>query len=378
MRRGRPFDSTTDMRTILVTGAAGFIGYHVAMRLLERGDAVVGVDNLNTYYDPSLKRARLARLLAHPAFTFTRGDICDALPLRALVERHRPAAVIHLAAQAGVRYSLEHPDVYGSTNLVGTLNVLEACRHAEIGHLVFASSSSVYGANTTTPFDVTHRADHPLSLYAATKKAGELLAHSYAHLFRVPITALRFFTVYGPYGRPDMALFTFTRAILAGTPIPLFNAGEMSRDFTYVEDLSDAIARIVDRPAQPDPSWDATSPSPESSSAPFRVYNLGSDRPVPLLHLVALLERHLGKRAIIESLPMQPGDVPATWADLRITERELGVRPTTTIDEGVRRFVEWYRGYYQPSASAERPARTRARAKAHSGTRSETMPHAVT
>ncbi|MEO8561624.1 MAG: NAD-dependent epimerase/dehydratase family protein [bacterium] len=334
------------MRTILVTGVAGFIGYHVAARLLERGDSVVGVDNVNPYYDQSLKRARLARLGTHAGFEFVLGDICDAPLLQRLCETHRPEAVVHLAAQAGVRHSLEHPAEYGSANLIGVLNVLEACRRADVGHLVMASSSSVYGANTSMPFAVTDTADHPLSLYAATKKAGELLAHSYAHLFRLPVTALRFFTVYGPFGRPDMALFSFTRAILAGTPIPLYNGGRMSRDFTYVGDLCDAIMPIVDRPAEPDPTWDANAPTPATSSAPYRVYNLGSDRPVPMRHIVALLERCLGLPAIIDELPMQPGDVIATWADMQATRAEFGVHPTTTIEEGVSRFVDWYRAFY--------------------------------
>lgn len=332
--------------TTLVTGAAGFIGYHVARRLLERGDVVVGIDNLNAYYDPSLKRARLSILESVPSFQFVHGDICDAPALTRIMELHHPDVVINLAAQAGVRYSLENPAAYSESNLVGFLNVLEACRHGNVSHLVHASSSSVYGANTTTPFAVTQRVDHPVSLYAATKKASELMAHSYAHLFRLPITALRFFTVYGPFGRPDMAYFKFTRAIIEGRPIELYNNGDMLRDFTYIDDVVEGVVRVADKPARPDPNWSSDAPNPATSSAPYRLYNIGHSDPVPLLEFVEVLERHLGIRARREYLPMQPGDVLATYADVTDLEREVGYRPETPIDVGLGRFVEWYREYY--------------------------------
>ncbi|HWG35480.1 MAG TPA: NAD-dependent epimerase [Gemmatimonadaceae bacterium] len=332
--------------TTLVTGAAGFIGFHVAKRLLEAGDAVVGIDNLNDYYDPSLKLARLAELAPSSSFRFVRGDICDAPLLAKIMAEHRPDVVINLAAQAGVRYSLENPGAYADSNLVGFLNILEACRHARVSHLVHASSSSVYGANTATPFSVEQRVDHPVSLYAATKKASELMAHSYAHLFRLPITALRFFTVYGPFGRPDMAYFKFTRAIVEGRPIELYNNGDMLRDFTYIDDVVEGVVRVAARPATPDPHWSGDSPSPATSSAPYRVYNIGHSDPVPLLEFVEVLERQLGIRAKRKYLPMQPGDVLATYADVSDLERDVGYRPETSIAVGLERFVDWYRDYY--------------------------------
>lgn len=333
--------------TTLVTGAAGFIGYHVAQRLIERGGEVVGIDNLNDYYDPSLKRARLELLQRNPSFHFVHGDICDAALLARIMAEHRPEVVINLAAQAGVRYSLENPAAYAESNLVGFLNILEACRHAKVSHLVHASSSSVYGANTTTPFAVEQRVDHPVSLYAATKKASELMAHSYAHLFRLPITALRFFTVYGPFGRPDMAYFKFANAIVAGRPIELYNNGDMLRDFTYIDDVVEGVVRVAERPATPDSNWSSDAPNPATSSAPYRVYNIGHSDPVPLLEFVEVLERHLGIKAERRYLPMQPGDVLATYADVTDLERDVGYRPETPIDIGLGRFVDWYREYYR-------------------------------
>jgi UDP-glucuronate 4-epimerase len=338
------------MARVLITGVAGFIGYHVAARCLDRGDVVVGIDNLNPYYDPALKQSRLALLVGHPNFRFEFGHIEDAGPVRHIFEEFSPDGVIHLAAQAGVRYSLEKPLLYGSANIVGTLNVLEACRHTKVKHLVLASSSSVYGANITTPFAANDRVDHPLSLYAATKRAGELMAHSYAHLFALPITALRFFTVYGPYGRPDMAIFSFTRAIIEGTPIRLFNRGDMSRDFTYIDDVCEGIIRALDSPACGDSTWSCAQPTPASSSAPFVVYNLGNDKPVQLRYLVSLLEHHIGRQAILVEAPMQAGDVHRTWADIGAMEAALKFRPQTCIEQGVERFVHWYRSYYGTGA----------------------------
>lgn len=329
----------------LVTGCAGFIGYHVSEALLSRGDDVVGLDDLNAYYDVSLKEARLSRLSGRPGFEFARASLQD----RPAVERTFSAApfdrVIHLAAQAGVRYSLTHPHAYAESNLIGFQNILEACRHAGTPHLVYASSSSVYGSNTKTPFAETDPADHPVSLYAATKRANELAAHAYSHLFGLPTTGLRFFTVYGPWGRPDMALFLFTRAILAGEPIKVFNYGKMRRDFTYVDDIVDGVLRASDRP----PAAGVLSPeaaSPASAIAPYRVYNVGGDRPVELTRLIDVLEAALGRKANRELLPIQPGDVPETAADLTLARRDLGFDPKTPVEEGVRRFVEWYRGFY--------------------------------
>ncbi len=330
---------------VLVTGAAGFIGMHTSLRLLERGDEVVGFDNLNTYYDPALKAARLERLQAHPHFTFVRGALEDR-PAVAGTFEHRPDRVINLAAQAGVRYSIENPHAYVDSNLVGFVNILEGCREAEVEHLVYASSSSVYGANTKLPFSVADAVDHPVSLYAATKKANELMAHTYSHLFRLPTTGLRFFTVYGPWGRPDMALFLFTRAILAGEPVRIFNHGRMRRDFTYIDDIVEGIIRVLDHPAEPDPSFDPDAPDPSTSSAPYRIFNIGNDQPTELLRYVDVLEAELGVEAIRQFEDIQPGDVPATWADVDALRDAVGFAPATPVEEGVRRFVAWYREFY--------------------------------
>ena len=330
---------------ILVTGVAGFIGSHVAERLLARGDQVVGIDSLNHYYDVRLKEARVARL-RRAGFQFHQVDISRREALDAVVRETRPVQVIHLAAQAGVRYSVENPHAYVDSNLVGFVNILEACRHHGVQHLTYASSSSVYGANTHLPFSIADAVDHPISLSAATKKANELLAHSYSHLFRLPTTGLRFFTVYGPWGRPDMALFLFTRAILEGKLVTLYENGRMKRDFTYIDDIVEGVVRINDQPATPDPSWDSTQPVPGSSSAPYRLYNIGNDQPVEVRRLVELLETSLGRPALVESRPMPPGDVPATWANIDGLAQSVDFRPATPIEEGVPRFVEWYRGYY--------------------------------
>jgi UDP-glucuronate 4-epimerase len=335
------------MARILVTGAAGFIGFHVARRLLERGDEVVGVDNLCDYYDVALKQHRVAEIEAAKNFSFLMLDIAQRPALRELFRTHRFDTVIHLAAQAGVRHSLTHPECYIDANLVGFANILECCRHGEVGHLVYASSSSVYGANTQMPFSVHHAADHPLSLYAATKRANELLAHSYSHLFRLPATGLRFFTVYGPWGRPDMALFLFTKAILAGTPIDVFGEGNMRRDFTYIDDIADGVIRVADRPAFADALWNAAQSDPATSDAPWRLYNIGNDQPVELRRLIQLLEQELGRDAVLNLLPMQPGDVRASHADVSDLARDFGFRPATNIENGVRAFVDWYRKYYR-------------------------------
>ena len=331
---------------VLLTGAAGFIGYHVAQRLLTDGHRVVGLDNLSDYYDPTLKQDRLDRLTPHAEFGFERVDVSDRMAMTEVFRRHRPARVVHLAAQAGVRYSLANPHAYVDANVVGFLNVLEGCRHQGAEHLVFASSSSVYGANTRFPFSVHDNVDHPLSLYAATKKANELMAHSYAHLYGLPCTGLRFFTVYGPWGRPDMALFLFTRAILEGRPIDVFNEGRMQRDFTYVDDVVEGVVRVLAKPSAPDPAWSGDRPDPGTSRAPYRIYNIGNDRPVELLRYIEVLEECLGRRAKKNFLPLQPGDVPVTRADVDDLARDFGYRPRTTIEEGVARFVEWYRAYY--------------------------------
>ncbi|MFL6247648.1 MAG: NAD-dependent epimerase [Thermoanaerobaculia bacterium] len=334
---------------ILVTGAAGFIGYHTATRLLERGDRVVGVDNLNDYYDVSLKEARLERLRAYPQFAFERLDVADRTGMAELFARVRPAEVVHLAAQAGVRYSLENPHAYTDSNVTGFLNVLEGCRHQNGGvkHLVFASSSSVYGANTKQPFSEHMNVDHPVSLYAATKKANELMAHTYAHLFGLSVTGLRFFTVYGPWGRPDMALFRFTRGILAGEPIPVFNSGQMIRDFTYVDDIVEGVVRLLGTPARANPNWNGDDPDPAASSAPYRVYNIGNNTPVLLLDCINLLEECLGKKTEMNFLPLQPGDVTSTMADVSELEQAVGFRPRTPLREGISRFVQWYREFYR-------------------------------
>jgi len=330
---------------ILVTGAAGFIGYHVARALLERGESVVGLDNLNTYYDVTLKEARLARLEGG-RFVFRRADVADTAAVSALFDEFRPRKVVHLAAQAGVRYSLINPHAYTEGNVKGFLNILEGCRQIGVQHLVYASSSSVYGANERQPFSEKHNVDHPVSLYAATKKANELMAHTYAHLFGIPSTGLRFFTVYGPWGRPDMALFKFTRGILSGEPIPVFNEGKMIRDFTYVDDVVEGVLRVLDHPAAADPAWTGAEPDPSSSNAPWRVYNIGNHQPVLLLDFIRVLEEALGQQATIEFLPLQPGDVLSTMADVSALERAVGFRPSTPIREGVAQFVEWYRSYY--------------------------------
>jgi UDP-glucuronate 4-epimerase len=331
---------------VLVTGAAGFIGYHVAQRLLARGDEVVGVDNVNDYYDPKLKDARLARLGGADGFRFERLDIADADAMRRLFSEAKPQRVVNLAAQAGVRYSLVNPQAYIDANVQGFLNVLEGSRHNGVEHLVFASSSSVYGANTAQPFSEHHNVDHPVSLYAATKKANELMAHTYAALFKLPCSGLRFFTVYGPWGRPDMALFRFTRGILNDEPIEVYNYGRMIRDFTYIDDIVEGVIRVIDNVAAPDPAWSGDAPDPARSFAPYRVFNIGNNRPVPLLDFIAALEEALGRKAKLELLPMQPGDVPSTMADVTELESAVGFRPATTIREGISRFVAWYKEYY--------------------------------
>jgi len=331
---------------VLVTGCAGFIGMHTALALLARGDEVVGIDNLSEYYDVSLKHARLQRLLDQPGFRFERLDVSDRAGLQAWWQRERPQRVVHLAAQAGVRYSLTNPDAYIDSNLVGFGNILERCRHEGVEHLVFASSSSVYGGNAKLPFSEHDGVDHPISLYAATKKANEAMAHSYSHLYRLPVTGLRFFTVYGPWGRPDMAMFLFTRAILAGEAINLFNGGQMTRDFTYIDDIVQGVVKVLDKPATPDAGFDARHPDPASSTAPYRIFNIGNHQPTPLLDYVTALEQALGMQAKKNLLPMQPGDVPATFADVEALHAWVGFRPSTPVAEGVRRFVEWYRAYH--------------------------------
>jgi UDP-glucuronate 4-epimerase len=332
---------------IFVTGAAGFIGFHVSKRLLERGDDVVGIDNLNDYYDPALKHARLDILRKFEQFEFVRADIADRAAIEELFARHKPARIVHLAAQAGVRYSLTNPHAYTESNITGFLNILEGCRHHGVEHLAYASSSSVYGANTKQPFSEHDNIDHPVSLYAATKKANELMAHTYAHLFGVASTGLRFFTVYGPWGRPDMALFHFTRGILAGEPIPVFNEGRMIRDFTYIDDIVEGVIRVLDQRAEPDPNWNGDDPDPARSYAPYRVFNIGNNRPVLLLDYIAALEAALGKKATLDLLPMQPGDVVSTRADVSELEKAVGFHPSITIAEGIARFVTWYKDYFQ-------------------------------
>ncbi|UPT62242.1 MAG: NAD-dependent epimerase [Hyphomonadaceae bacterium JAD_PAG50586_4] len=334
------------MTPILVTGAAGFIGFHLSQRLLSMGRPVVGLDNMSAYYDVGLKRARLRELERTPGFSFSEIDLADEAALKQLFATHRFETVFNLGAQAGVRYSLDNPQVYVRSNLDGFVNLLECCRHGGVKHLVFASSSSVYGAVTKMPFNVHQNVDHPLSLYAATKKSNELLAHSYAHLFRVPMTGLRFFTVYGPWGRPDMAMYLFTRAIFAGEPIDVFNNGNMERDFTYVDDVVEALVRVGDKPAEVDPSWSGSAPDPASSNAPYRIYNIGNNAPVKLTRLIELLEEAIGKKAIQRLLPMQPGDVPATYADVRDLAAAVDFAPRTSIEDGVKRFVDWYKAYY--------------------------------
>ena len=336
--------------TVLVTGAAGFVGYHLTDRLLAEGCRVVGIDNLNDYYDPRLKQARLDRLLGRPGFTFEKLDLADREAIPALFAATRPTVVAHLGAQAGVRYSLQNPYAYVDANLVGFINILEGCRHNGTRHLVYASTSSVYGSNGRMPFSVHDNVDHPLSLYAATKKANELMAHTYSHLYGLPTTGLRFFTVYGPWGRPDMALFLFTKAMLAQQPIKVFNQGLMKRDFTYIDDIVEGVRRVMDLLPAPDPDWNGMQPDPGTSRAPYRLYNIGNNQPVELLHLIATLERALGITAIKEMLPMQPGDVPATYADIDDLTRATGFAPATPIEVGVERFVRWYRDEWLPIA----------------------------
>jgi UDP-glucuronate 4-epimerase len=331
---------------ILVTGAAGFIGSHVSHTLLARGDVVTGFDNLNDYYEVSLKQARLARLVSQPGFTFVKGSLEDAAAVAALFAGRPFDRVIHLAAQAGVRYSLTNPGAYVQSNLVGFMNMLEACRHARTPHLTYASSSSVYGLNAHQPFSVHDNVDHPISLYAATKKSNELMAHTYSHLYGLPTTGLRFFTVYGPWGRPDMALFLFTKAILAGRPIDVFNHGKMRRDFTYIDDIVQGVVRTADHVATSDPAFDAAAPDPGTSPAPYRVYNIGNHTPVELDRFIAAIEAALGRKAIRNYLPMQPGDVPATCADVADLQRAVGFAPATPLETGIARFVEWYKEYY--------------------------------
>jgi UDP-glucuronate 4-epimerase len=336
------------MSKILVTGAAGFIGFHLAKRLLERGDEVIGLDNLNDYYDVRLKEGRLRLLESLPGFRFVRASLADRPVMEALFAGEHFDMVVNLAAQAGVRYSLENPHAYIDSNVVGFLNILEGCRHNDVKHLVYASSSSVYGANTTVPFSEHHSVDHPVSLYAATKKSNELMAHTYAHLYGLPTTGLRLFTVYGPWGRPDMAYFSFTKAILEGRAIDVFNHGRMQRDFTYIDDIIEGVVRVLDHIPRRNPSWNAQMPDPATSAAPYRVYNIGNNRPVELGRFIEVLEECLGKKAEKNFLPMQPGDVIVTSADVADLADAVGFRPDTSIENGIARFVDWYRAYYGP------------------------------
>ena len=334
------------MKHIMITGVAGFIGSGLALRLLERGDAVYGIDNMNDYYDVSLKEARLARIKDYERFTFAKIDISDRPAMERLFQENKFDAVMNLAAQAGVRYSIENPGAYVDSNLVGFGNILEGCRHSGVGHLVFASSSSVYGANTKLPFSEQDNVDHPVSLYAASKKANELMAHSYAHLYNLPCTGLRFFTVYGPWGRPDMALFKFTKGIVEGQPIPVFNKGNMVRDFTYIDDIVEGVIRAIDNVAKPDPMWNGEKPNCATSYAPYKIYNIGNNQPVELMKYITTLENCLGKKAELNLLPMQDGDVPATYADTDALAADVGFKPATSIESGIARFVDWYKEYY--------------------------------
>ena len=331
---------------ILITGVAGFIGSQLAFRLLARDATIVGIDNLNNYYDVSLKQARLNRLVGNSRFAFHKTDIVDRATVAALFARESFDVVVHLAAQAGVRYSIENPGAYFDSNLVGFGNILEGCRRTKSRHLIFASSSSVYGANSRLPFSEHDNVDHPVSLYAATKKANELMAHTYAHLYGLPCTGLRFFTVYGPWGRPDMALFKFTRGILGGTAIPVFNHGKMMRDFTYIDDVVEGIVRLIGRPARAAPAWSSAVPDAATSSAPYRIYNIGNSQPVELMKYIDVLEKELGKKALLEMLPMQDGDVAATYANVEDLEHDIGYRPSTTVEQGIKQFVAWYLDYY--------------------------------
>lgn len=331
---------------VLITGTAGFIGNHLAIRLLDRGDEVIGVDNVNDYYDVRLKEARLERIKHHPAFTEIRVGIHDRQAMEQAFAKHKPQRVVNLAAQAGVRYSLKNPYAYVDSNLLGFVNILEGCRHHGVEHLVYASSSSVYGANTTMPFSVHHNVDHPLSLYAASKKANELMAHTYSHLYALPTTGLRFFTVYGPWGRPDMALFLFAKTILEGKPIDIFNHGNMQRDFTYIDDIVEGVIRTLDKVPQGDPDWNGDIPDPGTSKAPYKLYNIGNNNPVQLMYLIDKLEKCMGKVAEKNFLPMQAGDVPKTFADVDDLIRDVGFKPSTTIESGIERFVGWYHQFY--------------------------------
>lgn len=331
---------------VLITGVAGFIGFHTARRLLADGHSVTGIDNLNEYYDPKLKNARLELLLAIPGFSFQKIDIADALAISTLFKRSSFSHVIHLAAQAGVRYSISNPESYIQSNLVGFANILEGCRHNPVEHLVFASSSSVYGMNTAMPFSTQHSVSHPMSLYAATKISNENMAHSYSHLFRIPSTGLRFFTVYGPWGRPDMAAIIFTKSILEGHPLPVFNNGEMKRDFTYIDDIVEGVVRVIGKPATPSTQWNSTHPDPSISSAPFQLFNVGSSAPVPLLDFISILEQNLGKTAILNLLPMQPGDVVSTYSDTSPFEKYIDFKPNTPLETGIVHFVAWYTSFY--------------------------------
>jgi UDP-glucuronate 4-epimerase len=348
---------------LLLTGSAGFIGFHVTKRLLDKGHEVISVDNLNNYYDPVLKQDRLEQLLRRPGFRFQKLDLAERQHTADLFRNVRPQRVIHLAAQAGVRYSLTNPHAYVDSNLVAFTNILEGCRHHSVEHLTYASSSSVYGANTHMPFSVHDNVDHPLSLYAATKKANELMAHCYSHIHGLPTTGLRFFTVYGPWGRPDMALFLFTKAILGGQPIQVFNEGRMQRDFTYIDDIVEGIIRVNERVATPNPQWNGDKPDPGTSKAPYQIYNIGNHQPVELLHLIEVIEDCLGRKAIKHFLPMQPGDVPATYADVSDLTRDVGFKPSTTIEDGVRRFIAWYLDYYKVRSLRPTPKRVAAPAE---------------
>ncbi len=332
---------------VLITGAAGFIGNNLALRLLERGDEVIGIDNLNDYYDPSLKEARLARTKDHQNFTDVRIDIEDRDEMAALFKQHKPDGVVNLAAQAGVRYSLENPNAYIDTNVVGFMNILEGCRYNDVKHLVYASSSSVYGSNTKMPFSVHDNVNHPVSIYAATKKANELMAHTYSHLYRLPTTGLRFFTVYGPWGRPDMALFLFTRKILAGEPIDVFNYGKHRRDFTYIDDIVEGVIRTLDHVPEPNPDWSGDHPDSASSTAPYALYNIGNNEPVELMRYIEVLEEVLGKKAEKNMLPLQPGDVPDTYADVESLVKDVDYKPNMSVEQGIANFVAWYRDYYK-------------------------------
>lgn len=336
---------------VLITGTAGFIGSALAIRLLERGDEVIGIDNLNDYYDPILKEARLERVKAYNGFTDVRANIEDRVKMEEIFAKYKPQRVINLAAQAGVRYSLQNPHAYIDTNIVGFVNILEGCRHNEVEHLVYASSSSVYGANTNYPFSVHNNVDHPVSLYAASKKSNELMAHTYSHLFNLPTTGLRFFTVYGPWGRPDMALFLFTKKILAGEPIDVFNYGDHKRDFTYIDDIVEGVIRTLDKVASPNPDWTGDEPDPGTSKAPWRVYNIGNNNPCMLMRYIEVLENCLGKKAEKNMLPLQPGDVPYTYADTEDLAKDVGYKPDTSVEDGIARFVEWYMDYYQVKSS---------------------------